>query len=90
VVDVCSTGVLKQRRQNGSWGGLPRSSAFRTALVSGEQELVRELWVSMRDEARKLASQRLACADGPVPAEVPLCLLLTEAMEGHLAFEREC
>jgi hypothetical protein len=43
-------------------------------------------WVSTRDEARALESERLTCVDSAVPAEVALCLLLTEATEGHPAF----
>jgi hypothetical protein len=54
--------------------------------VSGKWELVRVVSVSTRDEARELESGRLACVDSAVPAEVSLCLLLTEATEGHLAF----
>jgi hypothetical protein len=49
--------------------------------------LVREVSVSTRDEARELESGRLTGGDSASPpAELPLCLLLTEATEGHLAF----
>jgi hypothetical protein len=48
--------------------------------------LVRQVWVSTLDEARELENGRLACVDNAVPAEGPLCLLLTEATEGQFAF----